>query len=201
MKLSAIRTLRWADIFIYSIVDPRAMYRQIRENPVSVVKMSFIIPAIVALTEILAASMLGGKTSFFYYKISYGWILHFILLSFFVIVVSALIDMACQFMGLRGNIREIVTLVNFSLFPKVFLLPVVCMFSVINFAPAFFYFLASFCFYIWSALIAVQGISEMHESGVGKSLLFFLFPTILMGLVGFFSTILVLIGLFHLISG
>jgi hypothetical protein len=201
MKLSAIRNLKWADLFIYSMVDPRALYRQIRENASAAEKIGFLIPAIVALTEILAASMLGGKSSFFYYKISYGWILHFLVLSFFVILVSALIDMACQFMGLKGNIRELITLINFSLFPKVFLLPVVCMFSVIHFAPAFFYFLASFCLYIWSALIAVQGISEMHGSGMGKSLLFYLFPTILMGFVGFFSTILVLIGLFHLITG
>ena len=119
MKLSGMRSLKWSDVLIYSIVDPRAMYRQLKEYERLPLALSFLIPAMVAVTDIIAGSLLGGGNSFFYYRITYGWILHFLLLSFFILVTSSLMDLAGQFTGLRGNVKELIALINFSLFPRV----------------------------------------------------------------------------------
>ena len=40
-------------------------------------------------------------------------------------------------MGYQGNIRNIVNIMNYALFPRVLLLPAVLIFSVFSFAPVF----------------------------------------------------------------
>ena len=172
MILAELKSLRWADLFLYSLLEPRALYRQINRNEPKSLALSFVIPAIVAITEILTLSLLGKQTPFFYYKVTYGWILLFLCQALAAVISASLMDMACQFFGWKGNIREFIVLINFSLFPKFFLLPLVYLFRVFHFAPLFFYTFFSLGLFVWSALIVIQGhlrdaFVQLRESCAG----------------------------------
>ncbi len=193
MIVAEFRSLRWADLFLNALVDPRALYRQISRKEPRPFALSFMVPAAESAIGILTLSLLCSQTTFFYYKITYGWILVFLFHSIIVVISAALMDMAAQFFGLKGNVRELISLVNFSLFPRVFILPAVYIFKVFNFAPLFFYSFFFMGLFIWSALIAVQGISEMHNCGFGRAVIMYLFPALLTGTVLFFMFILLVI--------
>lgn len=193
MILETIKSLRWSDFFLYAVTDPRELYRRIKQKDPDPFSMSFIIPAITALFDILVLSLMGKETGFFYYKLSYGWILVFIYAVFKIVIYSSLVDITAQFFGYRGNIREMLTIANFSIFPSVFFLPVFYLFSVINFAPGFFYVFFSMLFFIWYVMIYVQGISEMHSIDFGKSFVIFILPAVFIGIVIFMITILLVI--------
>jgi len=181
MMLETLKSLRWADYFLYSITDPRELYRRIKQKDPDPFVLSFFIPAIVSLFDILAMSLSGNETGFFYCKLSYGWILLFILTVFKMVVYTSLVDITAQFYGYRGNIREMLIIVNFSFFPRVLFLPVFYLFAIINFAPGFFYVLLSMLFFIWYVMIFVQGISEMHSIDFGKSFIIFILPALFIG--------------------
>jgi hypothetical protein len=193
MILTELRSLRWADLFLFSLLDPRALYRQIERSEPKPFALSFMVPAAVAVFDIIALSLMGRQTPFFYYKITYGWILVFLYQSLAVILAAALMDMAAQFYGFKGNIRRFITLVNFSMFPRVFILPLIYIFKVFNFAPLFFYAFFSLGLLAWSAVIAIQGISEMHSISFGRAAVIYLFPAILVSLTIFFMLILLVI--------
>lgn len=199
MTQAGFKSLRWADLYLYSIIDPRGLLKQIRTDKSWAFPFSFTVPAFVALAEIITVSSLGSQTPFFYYKISYGWILLFLYLVLKIVTSSALMDMLSQFMGNDGRTRETICLMNYSLFPKLFLLPLVSVFRVINFAPLFFYMFISMALFLWSAVIAVQGLSEMHSEGTGRALLIYIFPWLFVGVLLFFMGLLSLIYLFGFI--
>ena len=193
MILAELKSLKWADLFLCSLLDPRSLYRQINRNEPKSFALSFIMPATVAIVEIITLSLLGKQTTFFYYKVTYGWILLFLCQAITAIIAASLMDMASQLFGWKGNIREFIILINFSLFPRVFILPLVYIFRVFNFAPLFFYTFFSLGLFVWSALVVVQGVSEMHSCNFGKATVVFLFPGILIGLTLFFMIILLAI--------
>lgn len=193
MILETLKSLRWTDFFLYAITDPRELYRRIKQGDPDPFILSFIVPAVTALFDILVLSLVGKETGFFYYKISYGWILVFIYAVFKTVIYSSLVDMTAQFFGYKGNIREILTLVNFSLFPTVFFLPLFYLFKIIDFAPVFFYALLSIVFFIWYVMIFVQGISEMHSIDFGKSFVIFILPAVFICFVIFLMFILLVI--------
>lgn len=193
MIIDEFKSLRWADLFLFALLDPRALFRQIgRQEPKSFA-LSFIIPLIVAVIDILTLSLLGKESPFFYYKITYGWIFLFLYQALAVVIAAALMDMAAQFSGYGGSIRDFIILVNFSLLPKIFILPLVYIFKVFNFAPLFFYMFFSLGLLVWSALIAVQGISEMHSVGIGRAFVIYTFPALLVGITLFFMLVLMII--------
>ncbi len=194
MTLSYFRSLAWADYFINALVDPRNLFRIFARKDAKPFGMSFIIPALLAITEILSISLLGSESSFFYYKISYGWILFFLIIILKLIISASLMDMIAQFFGFNGRIKELVSILNYSLLPGVFLLPIIYIFKIMNFAPLFFYFLFTLLLTIWSAFIAIQGISEMHSTGFGRALFIYLFPSIFALLFTFFIIILLIIS-------
>jgi hypothetical protein len=196
MIVETFKSLRWADYFLYALTDPRELYRRIKQKDPDPFVLSFIVPFVAALFDILVFSLMGGESAFFYYKISYGWILIFIYALFKIVVYSSLVDITAQFFGYKGNIREMITIVNFSLFPGVLFLPVLYFFSVINFAPGFFYVFFSIVFFVWYGMIFIQGISEMHSIDFGKSFVIFVLPAIFIGIVFFLiSVLLVLTGI------
>jgi len=199
MTRTGFRSLKWADYYLYAIIDPRGLFRQISAGESWAFPLSFTVPAFVALMQIITLSSLGNQTPFFYYKISYGWILLFLYLALKIVVSSALMDLLSQFMGNQGRMRETICLVNYSFFPRAFLLPLVSVFRVLNFAPLFFYMFISMILFLWSAVIAVQGLSEMHSESTGRALLIYIFPWIFMGIILFFMGLLSLICLFGLI--
>ncbi len=201
MNLTMIRSLVWTDYFMLSLVDPRGLYRKIKENDPHSFMLSFIVPAIIAITGILASAILGQEGAFFYYKVSNGWIMTYLILVFQVVIASSLMDLLSQFFGYDGNIKEIICLVNFSLFPMALLLPSVYIIKVIGLSGPFFYVFFSFLLMVWFILNIVQGISEMHSIGPGRAVLICLFPAIFIGIMGFFISLLFVLNVIGLIMG
>ncbi|HOO72144.1 MAG TPA: YIP1 family protein [Spirochaetota bacterium] len=194
MILAKFKSLLWTDFFLYTIVDPRSLYRQIGKNDPKPFLLSFTVPAITSLAGILTQSLLSVQSSFFYTKITYGWILVFIFDSFLIIISAALMDMLAQLLGNKGNIREMISLINYSHLPRAFILPIVYIFVILQFAPVFMYVFFSTVLFIWSAFIAILGISEMHSLDTGKSLLIFIFPYLFTSVSFFFMIFLAVVS-------
>jgi len=201
MIMSTLKSLRWTDFFMFALLDPRALYRQISRNDPKPFALSFLVIAMIAIIEIITFSLLGEETSFFYFKITYGWIFVFLYLSLKIVIIASLMDLSGQFLGFKGKVRELISLLNFSMFPQVFLLPLVYIFKVFHFAPIFFYFFCSFALFIWSAVIAIQGISEMHSTGSGKAFLVFVFPYVFVWAILFFMLMLLITGFVGFLTG
>jgi len=199
MTMESFRSLRWADYFLYTILDPRELYRRVKQKDSNTFVLSFIIPVAYSIFAILIMSLAGNEGNFFYHKISYGWILILLYTIFKIIIYSSLIDITAQFFGYKGNIKEIMTLYNFSLFPELFLLPAYYTFVTINFAPTFFYVLFSIIFLIWQVMIFAQSFSEMHSIDFNKSIIILIIPAISIGLVFFLIAVLIIILAFGFI--
>ncbi|MCL1865176.1 MAG: YIP1 family protein [Spirochaetes bacterium] len=193
MTIESFKSLRWTDYFLYTILDPRELYRMVKQKDPDPFVLSFTIPVAYSIFAILTMSLTGKESNFFYHKMSYGWILIFIYTLSKIIIYSSLIDITAQFFGYRGNIKEIITLYNFSLFPELFFLPVVYTFVTIDFAPSFFYILFSIVFLIWQVMILTQSFSEMHSIDFNKSLFILILPVVLIGLIFFMIAVLLII--------
>ncbi len=201
MSLEKIKSLVWADYFLYALTEPRELYRSIRADEANNIFVSMSVPAFVTLANILTLLIVTNGTGFFNYWISYGWILAFFYTVVKIAVYSSLIDAVSQFMGYNGRVKETITVVSFSLFPKVFILPLVYFFSIINFAPGFFYVFITFLLFIWHVMVLIQGISEMHSIDFGKALAIYIIPGILASLVLFFMLVIVVIAGFGIVFG
>lgn len=201
MSFEKMKSLVWADYFLYALTEPRELYRSIKADKANNIFVSMLVPAFVTLANILALLIITNGTGFFYYWISYVWILVFLYTIVKIVVYSSLIDAVSQFMGYDGRIKETITVVSFSLFPKAFILPLVYFFSIINFAPGFFYVFITFLLFIWHVMILIQGISEMHSIDFGKALAICIIPGILASLVLFFMLLLVAIAGFGIAFG
>lgn len=200
MILETIRSLAWTDFFLYSLTDPRELYRRIKQKEPDSFALSFIVPVFAVFSDILGLSLIGKETGFFYYKMSYGLILIIIFTLVKIFIYSSLVDVTAQFFGYRGNIRDIIIITNFSMFPKVFLMPCLYIFAITDFAAGFFYVFLSIIFFIWFVMILVQGISEMHSIKFGESFLIFVLPAIITGIVIFLMAVLLFMTGFGFIS-
>lgn len=189
-----LKSLAWIDYFYMVFTDPRKLSAALMREPRSL-PLGFAVPAVVSIMEILAVSVLGSQTAFFYTKITYGWILCYMLMVFQNIIVGSLVDTAGQVMGYQGNIRNIVNIMNYALFPRVLLLPAVLIFSVFSFAPVFFYVLFSLALFTWSAAIVIHGLSEMHSAAFSRAVTVFVLPYLLLGVVAFFTMVLTVISI------
>ena len=201
MSFEKMKSLVWADYFLYALTEPRELYRSVKADKANNIFVSMLVPAFITLANILALLIIINGTGFFYYWISYVWILVFLYTIVKIVVYSSLIDAVSQFMGYDGRIKETITVVSFSLFPKAFILPLVYFFSIINFAPGFFYVFITFLLFIWHVMILIQGISEMHSIDFGKALAICIIPGILASLVLFFMLLLVVIAGFGIAFG
>jgi hypothetical protein len=198
--METIKSLRWVDYYFFTLVDPRKLAANIIRGVPNPLALSLMVVAAVAIIEILASSILGIQTPFFYYKITYGWILLFLVFLLIIIILSSLIDLTCQFLGYEGNVRVIVFLMCFSLLPITLLLPAVYVFRIFHFAPLFFYVFFSLCLFLWSAIIIILGISEIHKTSFSKSVMIFIFPFLLVGCIVFFIAFLIIINLIAYVS-
>lgn len=195
-----IKSLKWVDYFLFTLVDPRRLQNQITREEGYPTVTSLIIVFFASIIEIVTFALLGTESEFFYYKLTYGWLLFFIIFITMIIITGSLIDLFCQFRGYPGNIKQILNLISISLFTRALLLPMTMIFKVFNFAPIFFYILFSIALSIWHIMIIIQGISEMHQVSFSESLLIFFLPIVLVGAILFFSTILIVINIVGLIS-
>lgn len=202
MIIDTFKSLRWIDFFLYAVLEPRMLYKIIKENEPKHFALSFVVPAFVSFNLIVTLSLLGrGETDFFYYKITYLWILLLLVFLVNILVASALIDLLAQFLGYKGNVREIISLFNFSFVPFSLMVPLLSIFAIFNFAPWFFFMFFSLCFSVWAAIIASLGISEMHSISMGKAALLFFFPLILIGTTAFFIMNIIFISLMFYMAG
>ncbi|MCU0822813.1 MAG: hypothetical protein MUC95_10160 [Spirochaetes bacterium] len=194
------KSLEWVDYYFFSIIDPRRLMNLITRSEGSPFLMGYITLAVVSVMNILTFSLISRQSSFFYQKVTYGWILIFLLLVLFVIVYASMVDLFCQFRGKQGNAKAILNLMNISFFTHALILPLFFIFKVINFAPIFFLVLFILAVYIWQALIITLGISELHQTEFAESLVSFLFPSILIGVIIFFTIILSVVTMIGFIS-
>lgn len=198
--METIKSLRWVDYYFFTLVDPRKLTANVIRGVPHPLPLSLMVVAAVAIIEILVSSILGMQTPFFYYKITYGWILLFLVFLLLIIILSSLIDLTCQFLGYEGNVRVIVFLMCFSLLPITLLLPMVYIFRIFHFAPLFFYVFFSLCLSVWSAIIIILGISEIHRISFSKSFIIFIFPFFLVGGIAFLIAFLTIMNLIAYVS-
>jgi hypothetical protein len=189
-----IKSLKWIDYFFLCLLDPRRLVNLIGKKEGSPFLLGLFVVLIVSLFEIISLSMFGQESNFFYYKVSYGWVLIFLIVLLKIIVFCSLMDLGCQFREHPGSILRIINLVCFSFFPLIFILPVVTIVTTLNTVPVFFYVLFSILLHFWQAVIIIQGVSEIHQMGFGESLVIFLSPFIFIGLMSLFIIILFFIN-------
>ena len=195
-----IKSLRWTDYFFLCLFDPRRLVNLIGKREGNPFLLGLLIVFVVSLFEIISLSLFGTENYFFYYKISYGWILVFIIVFLKIIIFSSLVDLFCQFREHPGSIMKIINLVCFSFFPLIFLLPVVVIATTLNIVPIVFFILVTILLHFWQAMIIIQGISEIYQMGFGESLVMFLSPILFIGLITLFIIILFFINFGGFIS-
>ncbi|MBP7582633.1 MAG: hypothetical protein KBA61_01285 [Spirochaetes bacterium] len=195
-KLEYVKSLRWADYLFFALLEPRRLTGRIADPASKPLAGGIAIALAAAFFDVLAASLLVVNTPFFYYKLTYGFLLLFIILAVRILATAGLIDILCQFLGHQGAARSIISLVFYSLFPQLFLLPLVYIFKVFGFAPPFFYALFSIGLFAWSALIVVTGLSEVHSIPFTKAALIFLFPYAFAAVTGFLASVLAVLYVF-----
>jgi len=188
--IESFRSLVWTDYFLYSLTNFREVYRRMQLDGGRPVMLSFLVPLLVSLTSVVSMSFVNGESFFFYYKISYGILLAYLIEIVQVLVYASFMDGVLQLQGLRGNVKEIAAVLNFAQFPRVFILPVVFFFSTLQFGALFFYAAASFVFFIWYVFNLLQGLSEMHSIDMGKAFAVYSLPVIIIAALGFFILLL-----------
>jgi len=194
MFIEELRSLRWVDFFLYTILDPRQLYQKIKKNEPKCFLLSFSVPVMVSFIKIITEAIIRNPGKIFFYSLTFGFLKFFIILVMFVFMISALTDLASQFFSGRGMMREKIILYNFALLPGIFVLPLVSMSSVLfkNTIPAmvsFIHITGVIATLIWSAIIGIRGLSEMHEMDFGKTFFMYFFPY-LFGGVGLFLVLL-----------
>lgn len=185
-----IRSYKWIDYTYLVFTDPKKLAELISREETSSIPAGFIVVAFVVAIEILAQSLLKIQTPFFFTKITYGWILGFLALSFKIVLLSCMIDFVCQFLGFAGSIKQLLAIMTFSLLPHALLLPALMIFHVFSFAPVFFYIGISMVLAIWSAYIIIVGISQIHSIEFFRSIMIFLAPFVATGILVFFVIVL-----------
>lgn len=181
--VSYIKTLKWVDYIYYALTEPRMLSRRLAEHPSGFLPVTIVIVAAVCAVEILSLSILSSQSLFFHYKMTYGWILLSLMFGIWLIFYAGMTDLVLQFMGYNGNIKRILSIINISLFVRIFLLPLVFIFEVINFAPVFFYVLFFIVLCAWMVYIFAINIAEMYSLTFLKSLAVIAVPTAVFGAV------------------
>jgi hypothetical protein len=195
-----IKSLKWIDYFFFCLIDPRRLVSLIDRKEGSPVLTGMLSLISATFFQVIALSMLGKESGFFYVKMSYGWIFYFICTLLQIIVMSSLWDMISQLRSHKGSIKLLIRLTGFSFFPIVFILPVMSVFTALHFAPWFFYLFFLLLLNVWQAMIIIQGISEIYQISFGESLLIFILPYVIFGLSSMFLTILFFINIFGYIT-
>jgi len=195
------RSLTWLDYYLFALLDPRRLAEAVVRAEPRPLPLGAAVMAAVAIGEIIALSFLSAQTEFFFVKLTYGWIFTFLVMALKVAVLSALFDFSCQIMGCEGRGVPILNVVMFSLSPRLFLLPLVMVFTVFGFAPGFFYVFFSLGFAVWSSLIIIQAISELHRIKFSRALMIFMMPIVAVGLALFFAMVLIGMLMVALVNG
>ncbi len=186
-----LRSLQWIDYYFYVFVEPRRLTHLLEIASVRHFMMGFFSIVLVSVIDIITGALLVPQTGFFYYAVTYGWILRVLIILTSILVYAGLLDMVFQYYGYQGSVRKLVPILSISLFPQVLLLPSVYIFKTFNFAPLFFNALFSVILTIWSLMIAVQCIAELHKMDFFRALVLTLLPVVMLGIIFFFVFLLI----------
>ena len=184
MIIDFVKSMRWVDFLIYSITDPRALYRSIREKEIEALVLGPVFLLIIAIAGKLASSLLYTQSGFFYYRITYGLIMSVLLYATAIVIAASLMDIYSQLTGNSGSGRGMAAVLLYSFFPMSFILPPTLIFVITGFAPLFFYTLIWLILFVKCSYNAVTGISEMLSISVPKAVTIFIFPAIFIILLG-----------------
>ncbi|MFW5770743.1 MAG: Yip1 family protein [Spirochaetota bacterium] len=185
-----LRSLQWVDYFLYVFVEPGRITHVLQVENWRHLFIGLFSVVLVTIIEIITSALVVPQTSFFYYSISYGWILKIFITLICILLYAGLLDILFQYSGFQGSVKKLVAILSIALFPQILLLPSVYIFKTFNFAPLFFNSLFSFLLGLWSLVIAVKCISELHKMDFFRALVLTLLPLVFIGIVAFFIILL-----------
>lgn len=198
--LATVRSLKWVDYLYFALLEPRRLVTRISDEASKPYWGALLVVFFASFAEILAASLVTVNTQFFYQKITYGLLLVFLINLVKIAVIALLMDALCQFMGLPGAVKAVFAIAGYAHFPQMFVLPLVYIVKVFSFAPVFFLSAFSLSLGVWSAIIIIAGISEIHSMPFSKSALVFLFPYAAVGVIAFLIALLGVMSLFGYVT-
>ncbi len=199
-SLATVRSLKWVDYAYFALLEPRRLVTRISDETSKPYLGALLVVFLASFAEILASSLVTVNTQFFYHKITYGLLLVFLINLVKIAVVVLLIDALCQFMGFEGMVKTIFAIAGYALFPQMFVLPLVYIIKVFSFAPVFFLTVFTMSLGVWSAIIVIVGISEIHSMQFSKAALVFIFPYAAVGLTAFLIALLAVMNLFGYVA-
>ncbi len=173
--LQKFRELQWTDYIKYVFADP-AKIAYLLEPGKGFLPAALFVPIASAGAFILASSSLRIQNSFFFYKMSYGWIMLSVIYIAKVVIIASLLDMIMQFTGKSGSVVKNISIIALSYFPSLFIVPAIAVFTAVNFAPAFMFFLLIIFFDAWGVFIVVRALSELYRIQFSKSLVIYFVP-------------------------
>lgn len=180
-----IKSLTWVDFLMECLLSPSKLALRVKNSENKIHKYGFIFPVFSTGISILSMSVLTSQDEFFYYKITYGWILLVIITVSQIFIIAALTDLIFQLRGKQGNVKKIVEILNFSFFPKILILAPVMLFVSINFAAPFWYFCMTLLTSIWGIYIVVRGLSEIFNVDIFSALVTYALPYVIGAVTGF----------------
>ena len=185
---NTIRSLVWVDYLIDIITNPRELALKVVNGRNRIYYSTFILPVLSCGVFIIISSLLFNQTGYFYYKISYGWMLLIIFVIAYILVFSAVIDQIFQLKGKSGNVKRVINIINMSYFPALLILPLMLLVTSVNFIPVFWFLLLYLIVMIWSVFISSRGFAEIYGVELASAVLIYLIPhaliSILNGLIG-----------------
>jgi len=186
----------WLDSIFFTLLKPELLGREIRKNKNEIFFLSFTVPLVVIFFEIIASEYLKGLDYLLEGNLAHQIFLSIAVYFFNIFVLTSFLDGFLQLQGHKGRYLELISIINFSFFPKIFFLPVLTLFVEFNFRPTTFYNILSLGFFIWSTLIVIQNLSKIYSFSLWKSFLFLFLPKIIIGFLFILVILFFIINLF-----
>ena len=163
---------------VYVLVSPKLLANQLKKNLKIFFWFSFLIPLSVIFFDLIAFNLLGEIKYFPYHFLGYKFVFLLLIYLLTTLVTVALLDSFWQIGGQKGRYLELVSIINLSTFPKIFILPLMSFFMVLGLRSGWLYFIFSIGFFVWSLIIVIKNFSRIYKISYGNALFFFFLPKI-----------------------
>lgn len=169
----SLRNLKWTDYLYCLLFDNKRLSVMLEEGK-PFLPVTIVLPVIYALFVILSGAVLNSSNSFFYIKLSYGFLslsLFFVLIN---IIITGLSSFALSSMNIKPDMMRVLSIINLSYFPRLFVLPLaVFLVSLhpINSSPGLWTSLASCILTVYSIIITVKTVCFLHKTTMMRSFL------------------------------
>ena len=178
-----IKSLVWADYIAAMITDPRLFAVKISSLRRKLLFSSFLTVFIAVFSVILSVLRLSGQNEYFYYKITYGLLLSFIIVEIIIFIYSLFTDFILQFLGYEGRAAAVISAFNYSMFPFVFVLPCTAVFSSLNFAAPVFFVVFMIAAAVYSCYFMILFLSESGSVKIMHCIVAIGLPVVITGIV------------------